>query len=148
MKIKCNDECPKGLKGVCCFSCVKKETCDEVCDSDHGTCGYSSEVEDEESVDIVAFQADQLVIITAIADIITTKKQLEETEKKLKEQIKAAMEFYNVKKFDNDILRVTYIAATTATSIDSAALKKKYPAIAEECSKQSPKVAYVKIEVK
>ena len=59
-----------------------------------------------------------------------------------------AMEEYGVKMFDNDLLKVTYIAATTATSIDSAKLKKKYPAIAEECSKTSAKSAYVKVEIK
>lgn len=58
------------------------------------------------------------------------------------------MENCNIKKFESDILNLTYVAETTATSIDSAKLKKKYPDIAAECSKTSKKSAYVKVVVK
>ena len=58
------------------------------------------------------------------------------------------MEKCNIKKFESDILNITYVAESTKTSIDSAKLKKKYPAIADECSKTSNKSAYIKVEVK
>ena len=58
------------------------------------------------------------------------------------------MEKYGVKKFESDILNITYVAESVATSIDSAKLKKLHPDIAEECSKVSKKSAYIKVEVK
>jgi predicted phage-related endonuclease len=98
--------------------------------------------------DMVAFKEQSASIFKAIAQIVSSKKDLEEQEKKLKEQIKSAMEIHNVKSFNNDVLKLTYIAATTATTVDSKKLKDKHPAIYLECSKNSPKAAYVKIEVK
>ena len=76
------------------------------------------------------------------------KKQCEAQEKELKDQLKKAMEEYGIKKFESDILNITYVAETTSTSVDSAKLKRKYPQVAEECSKTSKKSSYIKVEVK
>jgi len=143
--IKCNNECPLGKFDGCCHSCPDIETCKDACESNPETCG---EATFDEETDLVAFKEQQLSVLQQIADLITTKKKLEEQEKELKDKLKEAMEKYGVKKFDSDILKITYIAETTTTSIDSAKLKKKYPAIAEECSKTSKKSAYIKVEIK
>ena len=143
--IKCNNECPLGKFDGCCHSCPDIETCKDACESNPETCG---EATFDEETGLVAFKEQQLSVLQQIADLITTKKKLEEQEKELKDKLKEAMEKYGVKKFDSDILKITYIAETTTTSIDSAKLKKKYPAIAEECSKTSNKSAYIKVEVK
>lgn len=143
--IKCNNECPLGKFNGCCHSCPDIETCKDVCESNPETCG---EATFDEETGLVAFKEQQLSVLKQIADLITAKKKLEEQEKELKDKLKEAMEKYGVKKFDSDILKITYIAETTATSIDSAKLKKKYPAIADECSKTSKKSAYIKVEVK
>jgi predicted phage-related endonuclease len=58
------------------------------------------------------------------------------------------MELHGVKKFESDVLNLTYIAATTATSVDSKKLKADHPEIYDECSKVSNKKAYVKVVVK
>jgi hypothetical protein len=142
--MKCKNECPVGKFDGCCKFCPE-QNCQEACTSDPETCGDS--LPDEET-GVALIQQQQLTVLQQIADIVTTKKKLEEQEKGLKETLKAAMEKYGVKKFDSDILKITYIAATNPTSIDSAKLKKKYPAIAEECSKTSPKSAYIKVEIK
>jgi hypothetical protein len=97
---------------------------------------------------LMTFQEQQVAVLQQIADLVTAKKKIEAQEKELKDKLKEAMEKYSVKKFDSDILKITYVAATTATSIDSAKLKKKYPVIAKECSKTSKKSAYIKVEVK
>jgi len=143
--IKCNNECPLGKFDGCCHSCPDIETCKDACESNPETCGESTF---DEETGLVAFKEQQLSVLQQIADLITTKKKLEEQETELKDKLKEAMEKFNIKKFDSDILKITYIAEITATSIDSAKLKKKYPAIADECSKTSNKSAYIKVEVK
>ena len=143
--IKCNNECPLEKFEGCCHSCPDFEGCSDACESNPETCG---EATFDEEAGLVTFKEQQLAVLKQIADLVTAKKKLEEQEKELKDKLKEAMEKYGVKKFDSDILKITYIAETTATSIDSAKLKKKYPAIADECSKTSKKSAYIKVEVK
>lgn len=144
--IKCKNSCPLDKFEGCCFECDLKEECEEACEMLPSDCGDSI-VDDFES-GIQVFEQGQMAVIQKIADIVTTKKQLEAQEKELKEKLKEAMEKYNIKKFESDILNITYVAESTKTSIDSAKLKKKYPDIAAECSKTSKKSAYVKVTVK
>ena len=66
----------------------------------------------------------------------------------MKEKLLAAMEAYGVTKFENDVIKITYYAPSTTTSIDSTRLKKEQPDIAKEYSKTSSKKSYIKIEVK
>ena len=142
--IKCKNECPLGKFVGCCKDCPEKK-CEDACTNDPATCGDS--LPDEET-GLATFQSQQLAVLQQIADLVTAKKQIEAQEKELKDKLKEAMERCSIKKFDSDILKITYIAATTATSIDSAKLKKNYPDIASECSKTSNKSAYIKVEVK
>jgi len=146
--IKCKNSCPLDKFEGCCFECDLKENCEEACQLIPSECGDSIMDEVSEETGLQVFQQGQLAVLQKIADIVTAKKKLEEQEKALKEILKDAMERCNIKKFESDILNITYVAETTATSIDSAKLKKKYPAIAEECSKTSKKSAYVKVTVK
>ena len=141
--IKCKDgECENG-KNMCCVNCSEVD-CKYRCDRNNEKCG---KVINEETA-LAEFQQGQVAVLQSIANIVVQKKQLEEQEKKLKEQLQKAMEDYGVKKFESDVLNITYVAATTSTSIDSTKLKKKYPDIAEECSKVSNKSAYVKVVIK
>lgn len=143
--IKCTNECPNNESNGCCFECPKKDNCTDACDGKPEECGQATY---DESAGLVAFQEKSLATIQAICDICTQKKQLEEQEKALKDQIKQAMENFGVKKFESDFLNITYIGETTAVSIDTTKLKKLHPDIAEECSKTSVKSAYIKVEVK
>lgn len=94
------------------------------------------------------FENANIEIINSIAQISIAKKQIEEQEKTMKEKLLEAMEKYSVTKFDNDIMKITYFAPSTSTSIDSTRLKKEQPDIAKEYSKTSNKKSYIKIEVK
>jgi len=142
--IKCLDgSCPKG-KDMCCFSCDEREGCEDACDLNHEDCGNTS----EEETALAEFQEGQVTVLKEIANIVVQKKQLEDQEKELKEKLQEAMEKHGVKKFESDVLNITYVAASTSTSIDSPKLKKKYPDIAAECSKTSNRKAYVKVSVK
>lgn len=59
-----------------------------------------------------------------------------------------AMEKYGIKKFESDVLNLTYVAPTVSHGIDTAKLKKRYPEAAADCAKDTPKAGYVKITLK
>lgn len=142
---KCENACPLGKFEGCCHCCPEFGSCAEKCSEHPDTCGESTF--DEETA-LATFKSQHIAVLKQIASVVNAKKQCEAQEKELKDQLKKAMEEYGVKKFESDILNITYIAETTSTSVDSAKLKKLYPKIAEECSKTSKKSAYIKVEVK
>lgn len=143
--IKCENTCPLGKFDGCCHSCPEFGKCKDACSEDFKKCGCST-VDEETALE--TFKSQQLAVLQQIASLVTTKKQIEAQEKELKDKLKEAMEQYGVKKFESDILNITYVAETTSTSVDSAKLKKLHPDIAIECSKTSKKSAYIKVEVK
>lgn len=144
MKV-CNFEpCVKNGSNMCCFFCPEKATCDSTCDKHPDSCGYCGTVE----TDLAAFETQYMTVFEQIKRVVESKKAMEAQEKELKDKLREAMEAHGIKSIDNRLVKITYVAPTTAVSIDSAKLKKRYPAIAEECSKSSPKAGYIKIEVK
>ena len=144
--INCSSECPREKGNTCCFKCDLKLECHDACATNPEGCPDAVVVDD--LTPVAMFELVQAAAIKTIAEICTAKKKLEDQEKQLKAQLLKAMESNNVKSFSNDVLKITYVAATTATSVDSKKLKEKYPNIAAECSKTSNKSAYVKVEVK
>lgn len=144
--IKCENQCPEGRFDGCCRCCPHIEQCSDPCPEKPETCGCSI-FEDEETA-LEVFKTSQLATLNAIAALTVQKKALEDQEKSMKAALYEAMEKFGVKKFESDVLNITFVAPTTATTIDGAKLKKKYPAIAAECSKTSSKAGYVKITLK
>ena len=145
--IKCEDECWKGFN-LCCISCEEKETCGEKCTEKPSDCGGSVIVADPTTTSLVPFETKQAALIVDIKNLLTAKAKIEEQEKKLKSRLKDAMEELGIKKFEGNGLVLTYVAATSPTSVDSKKLKEKHPDIFVECSKTSNKAAYVKVMVK
>lgn len=143
--IQCKNKCPLEKFGGCCHSCPDRATCKEVCEYDPAECGEA--VFDEET-GLQVFQKTQLATLNAIASLTAHKKAIEEQEKTMKAALFAAMEKYGIKKFESDVLNLTYIAPTVSHGIDTAKLKKKYPDAAADCAKDSPKAGYVKITLK
>lgn len=145
MGIKCKQAgCPFEYEH-CCIECEELERCTSSCNLKPISCG-NSEMNGETSLQV--FENANIEIINTIAQISIAKKQIEEQEKTMKEKLLEAMEKYGVTKFDNDIMKITYFAPSTSTSIDSTRLKKEQPDIAKEYSKTSNKKSYIKIEVK
>lgn len=144
--IKCkNGGCPKN-KDICCKECEELTSCETPCgEEDPAKC---DDAMFEGSNELEVFQSKAAAIIKGIADVVTAKKDLEEKEKNMKEQLQKAMEQHGIKAFDNDVIKVTYMAESVRSSVDSAKLKKKYPDIATEYTKTSNVKAFVKIEVK
>lgn len=143
--IKCHNSCPLAKFNGCCWDCPELTTCPESCEEKPALCGDA--VFDEET-GLQVFKDTQLTTLDAIANLTKQKKALEEQEKAMKAALLAAMEKFGVKKFESDILNLTYVAPTKSTGIDSAKLKKKHPDIFAECSKTTTKAGYVKITLK
>lgn len=83
-----------------------------------------------------------------IKTIAQQKEKLDEADKTARQQLADAMAKYGVKSFENSILKVTYIPASTKTTIDNKKLKDKNPAIYREYSKTSTVKESVRITVK
>lgn len=145
MPIQCKNKCPLDKFSGCCRSCPDLNVCPEACEHEPGTCGES--VFDEET-GLALFQQSQLSTLKKIATVISMKKAAEEQEKALKAALFSAMEQYGIKKFESDILDVTYVAPTVSHGIDTGKLKKKFPEAAAACAKDTPKAGYVKVTLK
>lgn len=87
-------------------------------------------------------------IFKAITKLEEEAGNIAKARETVKEKLMEAMDLISVKKFENDYLTLTYVDSTTATTIDTAKLKEKYPDIASECSKTSTRKAYLKIKIK
>lgn len=144
--VKCKNapnECKKD--GLCCKFCDIRVSCEDVCDSmDNDLCADAY----EESQEMTVFQSKAMVFMQKIADIDAQKKLLETEDKLLRQELQKVMDEFGIKKFENDILKVTYIEPSTRTTIDSARLKKELPAVAEKYTKTSQVKGSVRIEVK
>lgn len=143
--IKCKDgECTYGKGDLCCCKCDNID-CKYRCDNDAKFCGQSVV---EETTDITLFQSNAMTIMQKIADLDLQKKQLEAQDKVVRQELQEAMDKYGIKKFENDILKITYVEPTTRETIDSKKLKEDLPAIAKKYTKISQVKGSVRIEVK
>ncbi|MEK6884163.1 MAG: hypothetical protein AABY22_31325 [Nanoarchaeota archaeon] len=92
------------------------------------------------------------IIEEKISSVVANfKKELEEKNKQLeniRESIKVAMRDSDVKKFENDVISLTYVAPTTRKSIDTDKLKEEKPELWEEYSKVSEVKDSIRIKIK
>ena len=144
--IKCKQAMENSIcdKVCCCLECDEMKNCKNVCDT------LSPDCEDafNEETALATMQTEAATIIKNIAALTLQKKQIEDQEKLMKEQLKAAMEKYGVKSFENEPVKFTYVAPTMENRLDSKALKADLPDVAAKYTKQNPKAGYVKITVK
>lgn len=150
MKVLCKvatGNCPQNLD-ICCGTCGFKNNCGNVCDSqtmdDYQNCPDAEVITNE----LIQFQSAVPDTIQKISDLMKQKKQMDDLEKQLKEQLVKAMEAYGVKSFETDLIKMTYVAPTTRTTVDSAKLKKFYPEEYEACVKTSNVSASVRVTLK
>ena len=138
-------------KHCCCYDCTDVKNCEIKCPT-YEELGKKvlKECEELEQVEMDVVELDQKVpqAIRAMTDLLTQQKALDKQIADMREVIKAAMEQYNVKSFENEDVKMTYIAPTERKSIDTTRLKKEHPEIAEAYQKVSQVKASVKIEVK
>jgi len=104
------------------------------------------------------YKQDLAVSNTALAELVEVEnliKSIEEQKKaaeaqaqELRASLMQAMEANGVTNFENERIKITYVAQTTRTSIDSAKLKKELPEIAEKYTKTSNVKASLRITLK
>ena len=152
MKVICKiagggTNCPRGLT-ICCGTCDHVAACGMPCDPnvrrDFQNCTDAEVINDE----VTRFQSAVPATIQMITDVVQQKKELEDREIQQKEQLVKAMEAFGVKSFENDHIKLTYVAPTTRSTLDSTKLKKDHPDIVEQYSKTSNVSASVRITVK
>lgn len=76
------------------------------------------------------------------------KKEAEAKQKAFKEALLQEMESRGLKTFEKDGIKITYVAPSTRTTLDSKGIKEKYPDIYEEFSKTSQTSASLRITLK
>ena len=142
--IKCKNSCPLGKFEGCCVECPEKDDCPDSCQQTPQDCGEAV----FEGTEIEVFQNKAAAVIQQISQLVKQKAEIEAAEKAMREQLQKAMEAGGVTKFDNDIIKVTYVDASTRETIDSAKLKAQMPEVAAKFMKTSNVKAHVKIELK
>ena len=75
-------------------------------------------------------------------------KRMQEHEKQLRDAILQGMKNNGVKKFENELLSLTYIAPTQRESIDVAALRAAEPELAKRYTKTSVVKEQLRIKLK
>ena len=139
--------CPNNLT-VCCGTCEHLPTCAESCTEVGKYALHDCPDAEVITTDIALFQSKAVAVMQEIANLDRMKKELDAKDKVLRQELQEAMDKYGVKKFENDILKITYVEPTTRTTIDSARLKKELPAVAEKYTKVSQVKGSVRIDVK
>lgn len=87
-------------------------------------------------------------IMQATANFQTQLKTMRAQESELRAAILEGMKANGVKKFENDVLTLTYIAPTKRSSIDVAALRAAEPELAEKYTRESVVKESLRIKVK
>lgn len=138
-------------KDCCCYDCTDAKTCENKCPTYEelgkkvvNECGELYHMENE----VVSLDQKVPQAIKTMTNLLIQQRELEQKVSDMREVIKRAMEHYGVKSFENDYIKITYIAPTERKSIDSTRLKKEHPEIAEAYQKVSQVKASVKIETK
>lgn len=132
--------CPNINENICCMECERVE-CSDRCNTT--TCEYY-----RHETGIAAFKMNAVAVINAVSELEQQKSALEEKSKVVREQLRDAMEKYGVMGFENEVIKVKYIASTTVKTLDTTRIKKELPEVAEKYTKTSTKSAYVTIKVK
>lgn len=89
-----------------------------------------------------------LQVCKAIEALDNEKKKLDAEFEKLKTGLLDLMKANGVKKFENDLIRLTYKEPTTRVSIDSKRLKEERPEVYENYKKESEVKESVLIKIK
>lgn len=132
-------------KVCCCKYCEEMESCVSVCTDieQADTCDRAIDVDT-----IIPLDKAEPQLIQKISSFWKQKKQLEEAEAQLKEQLQKAMELNGIKSFKNDLLSITYVDAYKKKTFDKKAFNKKHPDIdLSEFDKLSDVKASVRIKL-
>ena len=77
-----------------------------------------------------------------------TVNKIESKEQELKDAILKAMEENGMTQLDTDLIKITYMAESTRTSLDTKAIKEKYPEIYNDNLKETKVKSQLRITLK
>lgn len=87
-------------------------------------------------------------IVQATVEFQNELAEYQKKDTELRKAISDAMEASGTKSFENDFVKLTYIAPSSRTGIDMDKLKLLHPEIVEEFKKVTPVKASVRIKIK
>lgn len=96
----------------------------------------------------IVFNENYLATMQRYAELEATVKELEDTKKKVREEIQNAMEAYGVRSVDNDFVRITMVSPSSSTTIDTAAMRIARPEQYEELIHRFPKTTHRKASLR
>ena len=103
-------------------------------------------------IDVVDINDTQIEKIAELEQIIkdldSQVKEAKQKQDELKGALLQEMESRGLKSFEKGNLKITYVAPSTRTTLDSKAIKEKYPEIYEENAKTTDVKASLKITLK
>lgn len=102
---------------------------------------YEVDLSDREIAEIASLEQ-------TIKSLDAEKKAAEAKQKALKDALLQEMQSRGLKSFEKGNLKITYVAPSTRTTLDSKGVKEKYPDIYEEFSKTSSTSASLRITLK
>ncbi len=89
-----------------------------------------------------------LTILNTLGELELQSKSIKDKQVELKADLLKAMESHGIKKWDNELMTITYIDEGTKTSLDSKKIKEELPGIFEKYSKTSNVKSSVRIKLK
>lgn len=102
---------------------------------------YEVDLSDHDIAEIVTLEE-------YIKKLDAEKKEAEAKQKTFKEALLQEMESRGLKTFEKNGVKITYVAPSTRTTLDSKAIKEKYPDIYQEFSKETETKASLRITLK
>lgn len=85
-------------------------------------------------------ESEAIVRMTNLRDVLIQKKKMEESEKKLKAEIKEVLDKYGVKSITTPVLKITNVEGSKSTTVDLEAFRKMEPEEYESLLNDYPKV--------
>ena len=100
----------------------------------------------------LVFQDRYMATMQRYAELEKTITELEETKKKAREELQEAMEYYNVRSIENDYVKITLVAPSVSTTIDTIALRAQkpdlYDMLVDKFKKVTERRASLRVKVK
>lgn len=138
------------LEEICPNHLGLKEYCEEIASGgrDCKSCYDQALVGITFKTAVPALPDSALPLLKTLGELEVQVKAIKEQADKLKVDLLEAMETHGVKKWDNDVMTISYVGATTKNSVDSKKLKEEQPDIFIKYIKTSNVKSSIRIKLK
>lgn len=86
-------------------------------------------------------------LTSELCELLLQKKEIEEREKQLKAQIMLDMESCNEAKYEDDILKISYVPESTSMTFDTKGFQKENPEAYKMFLKPTKRSAFLRVSV-